>query len=81
VARYLDVSDARVVPMASWGSERIMPIGSEQITPAPMHLDIAPSFAVTECDGVRGALERGWQAIARRLPSSHAPLPNTEALR
>ena len=81
VARYLDVPDLRVVPMASWGSERIMPIGGEQITPAPMHLHIAPSFAVAECDGVRGALSRGWTAIAEHLPDSHAPLPDTEPLR
>ena len=81
VARYLDVPGARVVPMASWGSERIMPIGSEQITPGPMHLHIAPSFDVAACDGVRGALARGWQAIAEHLPERHTPLPNTEALR
>ena len=81
VARYLDVPNLRVVPMASWGSERIMPIGGEQITPAPMHLRIAPGFAVADCDGTRGALQRGWTAIADALPETHTPLDGTEPLR
>ena len=81
VARYLDVPGARVLPMASWGSERIMPLDGEQVTPGPVHLRIAPSFEVASCDGPRGALERGWQEIAARLPDSHAPLSSTEAVR
>ena len=80
VSRYLDVPGARVVPMASWGSEHIMPMSGEQITPGPMHLRIAPSFEVADCDGSRGALARAWEAIATRLPPSHAPLSATAPL-
>lgn len=79
VYRYLDLPGARVVPAALSGTDGIMPVSAERLSPGPVVLSLGAPIPV---DGdPKAALAAAWHAVAALLPEPLRPEEGTEPLR
>lgn len=73
--RYLScVEPLFVVPMAIWGTERIMPVSEAKLHPGPVGIAFAPPLAVGPDGDAREVLGIAHRAIQRLLPEPLRPL-------
>jgi 1-acyl-sn-glycerol-3-phosphate acyltransferase len=73
VARYLKVADARIVPFALSGTERIMPVGSARVSPGSVTLVFGEALPIASAGGPREALDAAHAAVSAILPAELRP--------
>ena len=78
VWRYFDVPGLCIVPTAIEGTDRVFPIGSEKLGPAPVSLRFGEPIRVTD---PHLAAEQAHDAVRRLLSEGRAPAPGDPAVR
>ena len=74
VHRYLNIPGLQVVPLAITGTQAVMPVGARCVRPGPVSITFAPAITVNAENPSKQALSQSYNAIARLLPPSHAPV-------
>lgn len=76
-ARYTTMADVQILPMVQTGSDRVYPIGSEQMFRAPVRLAFGEPFVAAEHPGKTNALTEAWRRLAGLLPPAYGPSEET----
>lgn len=77
--RYATIPDTAVLPVAQWGAEKVMPLGTSTFHRAPVHLRFGPMIKPAQRTRPE-ALETIHDAIATRLPDAYRPLEGPRIL-
>ncbi|MFI5316122.1 MAG: lysophospholipid acyltransferase family protein [Myxococcota bacterium] len=75
-ARYFEAADATIVPIGLWGTERLVPLDSEKVTPAQVQARVGPAIEASalfaRADGRRPVVADALGfLIADLLPSEY----------
>lgn len=76
-ARYTTMPEVQVLPMVQTGSDRVYPIGSDQMFRAPVRLAFGEPFVAAEHPGKTTALVEAWRRLAGLLPPDYGPSDDT----